>query len=87
MVECKPKKKNKKENVLVKEILDDLGWNNKKYPKIIRKHYEERLDRKTEIDKVLSKSVLLNPEFEKLYTVPPLEVSEKKLKLERKVCT
>ncbi|XP_023310319.1 deoxynucleotidyltransferase terminal-interacting protein 2-like [Anoplophora glabripennis] len=84
LVERKPKEKNKKENILLKEILDDFGQINKKYPKVPRKHYEGELDRKSDIDKVLSKSILLNPEFEKLHAIPPFEVSEKKIKEQRK---
>lgn len=87
LVKCEPKKENKKDNGLVQEILDDLRTKNNRHPKTVHKHYEERLDKNTEIDKVLSKSILLNPEFEKLHAVPPLEVSEKKLKEQRKVRT
>ena len=79
----KPPTTNKKKEVCLQTFFDEMGWSGtapKTKPDILS-------DLKTpsnEVQEALKKSVLTE-DFEKKHEVPPLEVSEKRLKKQRKV--
>ncbi|XP_023021778.2 deoxynucleotidyltransferase terminal-interacting protein 2 [Leptinotarsa decemlineata] len=75
----------KSKNALLEEILDDLK---RPHAKLHKKKKSEKVEAfksidRQEVQKALAKSIL-TPEFEKLHVVPPFEVSERKLKQQRK---
>ncbi|CAH1984315.1 unnamed protein product [Acanthoscelides obtectus] len=82
------KPKEDPQKTLVKEILDDLkGVNkNRKNKKKVENKVDdfEPTDKRKEVKEALKKSIL-NTDFEKLETVPPVEISERNLKKQRKL--
>ncbi|XP_028133790.2 deoxynucleotidyltransferase terminal-interacting protein 2 [Diabrotica virgifera virgifera] len=84
--EKKPKVKKIKKNSFIRQTLADLGFNDDGTLRSKPHHKQKKLltkNQRDEVKKALKKSVI-TPEFEKLHVVPPLDVSEKKLKEQRK---
>lgn len=83
----RPEQKTESRNPLVTEILADLGVNEdgtlkKRNIKPKKKLIKEK--DKIDVKKILEKSII-TPDFEKLHVVPPIDISDKKLKQQRRV--
>ncbi|KAJ8958221.1 hypothetical protein NQ318_017362 [Aromia moschata] len=84
---CSKAELSAKENIHVHEILEDLGWNNKSqfkktYTTFNRRNVKEDIPEshdKSDIRDVLKKSLVLSQNFEDLHSIPPFEISEKKI--------
>ncbi|CAH1111100.1 unnamed protein product [Psylliodes chrysocephalus] len=82
----RPEQKTESRNPLVTEILADLGVNEdgtlkKRNIKPKKKLIKEK--DKIDVKKILEKSII-TPDFEKLHVVPPIDISDKKLKQQRR---
>jgi len=75
---------NKKKPDIFNEFYNEMGWTKQKQRGRAKIAATEEFDKaKKEVNELLKKSVI-TPEFEQLKQVPPYQVSEKKLKLQRR---
>ncbi|KAJ8973578.1 hypothetical protein NQ317_001604 [Molorchus minor] len=82
-----PHKQKINERSIAQEIIDDLRQVNKKRFRNSSKELTDITDTKSEIRDILKKSVVLDPGFNSLHSIPSYDISQKKLQKERKAKT